>query len=242
MKVVFLGVGEAFDENLANNSHLVCSEGINMLLDCGYSVPQSMWRFNGEPDFLDAIYISHQHADHYFGLPAMLLRMWEDGRKKDMTIICQKELAHFFPAFMGSAYKRIMERFRYKINLVESRDGGVVDFQDLRLSFERTSHSIDNLAVKIADGKKTIVYGGDGSPLPESSFYQGLDLLILESYMYDKEIVGHSSIVSAVSFAKSNDVKCLALTHIQRDVRRNLPEIKSGNTEVIIPEPLQEWS
>ena len=33
MKIIFLGVGEAFDETLPNNSHLILSD-TNLLLDC----------------------------------------------------------------------------------------------------------------------------------------------------------------------------------------------------------------
>ncbi len=40
MKIIFLGVGEAFDENLPNNSQLVMSGKTNLLLDCGFTVPQ----------------------------------------------------------------------------------------------------------------------------------------------------------------------------------------------------------
>jgi len=39
MKIIFLGVGEAFDENLPNNSQLVMSGKINLLLDCDLQFP-----------------------------------------------------------------------------------------------------------------------------------------------------------------------------------------------------------
>ena len=130
MKIVFLGVGEAFDENFPNNSHLLSSEKTNLLVDCGYTVPPQLWKFNPDPNFLDAIYISHQHADHFFGLPAVLMRMWEDGRKRDLTIIGQKGLQDF----MDYAYKGFLEKFKYKINLVESKEGGAINFQDFPVS------------------------------------------------------------------------------------------------------------
>ncbi len=245
MKVVFLGVGEAFDDNLPNNSHIIITDKTKLLLDCGFNIPQQLWRFNGDPNFLDAIYISHRHADHYFGLPAVFLRMWEGGRERDLTIICQKDFKDSFYDFMGFAYKGFVEKFKYKINLVEAKEGEVVEFQDLRLSFEETVHSGENLAVKINNDGKTMAYSGDGSPKSDGDFYNDLDLLILETYLYDKEIIGHSSIVSAISFAEKNNVKCLVLTHINRDFRKNeLPKIKdkitSDKIKIIIPEPLEK--
>ncbi|MCX6765282.1 MAG: MBL fold metallo-hydrolase [Candidatus Nealsonbacteria bacterium] len=106
MKIVFLGVGEAFDDNLPNNSQIVITDKTKMLLDCGFNIPQSLWRYNGDPNFLDAVYISHQHADHYFGLPAVLLRMWEGGRERGLTVICQKSLIDSFQEYMDFAYNQ----------------------------------------------------------------------------------------------------------------------------------------
>lgn len=247
MKVIFLGVGEAFDKDLPNNSQIIISEKTNLLLDCGFNIPQQLWKFSEDPNFLDAIYISHQHADHYFGLPAVLLRMWEGGRERDITIICQKGLKDSFQDFMDIAYQFFIGKFKYKINFIESEEGKGIEFNDLKLSFSQTVHSGENLAIKITDGKSVLAYSGDGSPIVGSDFYKNLGLLILETYLYDKEIIGHSSIVSAVSFAENNNVKCLALTHINRDFRKNdLPNIKdkiiSDKVKIIIPESLDEYN
>ncbi len=246
MKVIFLGVGEAFDENYPNNSSLVLTDKTKLLLDCGFTIPWQMWKFNPDPNFLDAICISHIHGDHFLGLPALLLRMWEGGRKRDLTIICQNNIKDHFAGFMESIYSGFMELFEYKINLVESKDDKQINFQDLKLSFAKTVHSGENLAVKIDDGNNIYAYGGDGSPIPGTDFYKGLDLLVLETYLYDQEKIGHSSIVSAIKFAEENKVKCLALTHMNRDFRKNdLPKlkdkIKSGTVKIIIPEPLDEY-
>lgn len=247
MKIVFLGVGEAFDPNLPNNSQFVISEKTNLLVDCGFTIPWQLWKFKDDPNFLDAIYISHQHADHFFGLPAVLLRLWEGGRERELTIICQKDMKESFRSFMEYAYKGFMDKFKYKINLVESKENESVKFQDLELFFEETVHSGKNLAVKITDGKGVYCFSGDGSPKYGTDFYKGLDLLILETYLYDEEKIGHSSIVSGIKFAEDNNAKCLALTHINRDFRKNeLPgikdKIKSDKVKIIIPEPLEEYS
>ncbi len=217
-----------------------------MLVDCGFNIPQQLWKFNPDRNFLDAIYISHQHADHFFGLPAVFLRMWEGGRKRDLTVICQRGLMDSFSNFMEAAYKDFVKKFDYKINLIESQEGKEIDFNDLKLSFSKTVHSGENLAVKITDGKNTYTYSGDGSPQAGIDFYKNLDLLILETYLYDQEKFFHSSIVSAIKFAKENNAKCLALTHINRDLRKKelgkiKEELKKESIKVIIPEPLEEY-
>ena len=242
MKIVFLGVGEAFDEAQPNNSSLVLTDKTRLMLDCGFTVPGQLWKYNADPNFLDGVNISHQHADHFFGLPALLLRMWEGGRTRPFTIICQKELKSSFDQFMELAYKGFKAKFSYPIELVESQDNGTVEFGGLKLSFERTVHSGDNLAVRITDGQKTFAYSGDGSPLADTGFYKDVDLLVLETYLYDEERVGHSSMMSAIEFAKANNGKTLALTHINRDLRRTrLVDIAAKlPSNVFIPEALQE--
>lgn len=247
MKVTFLGIGEAFDENTPNNSHLILTERTKLLLDCGLTAAPQVWKFNPDQSFLDAIYISHWHADHYFGLPALLVRMKEEERKRPLTIISRKGFSEQFKSLIDLAYSGFREKLGLEIEIVEVEENKGIEFQDLKLNFQKTVHSGENFAVKITSGKNTIAYGGDGSPIAGSDFYKNLDLLILETYLYDKEIIGHSSIVSAIKFAEDNNVKCLALTHINRFFRRNeLPKlrdkIKSDKVKIIIPEPLDEYN
>src|SRR3954447_14844935 len=91
MRVQILGCGEAFDENLTNTSLLVeCGE--TLLFDCGYSAPAPIWRSVPDHSQISLIYISHPHADHYFGLPALLARMWEEKRTKPLVIVSQPQV------------------------------------------------------------------------------------------------------------------------------------------------------
>lgn len=246
MKVIFLGVGEAFDENIPNNSHLIITEKTKLLLDCGLTAAPQVWKFNPDPNLLDAIYISHWHADHYFGLPGLLLRMWEGGRIRPIVIISRKGFKDQFAKLMDLAYLDFSEKFKFNIEIIEINEKEKTNFNDLKLSFAKTVHSGENLAIKISDGKNIVAYSGDGSPIAGNDFYKNSDLLILETYLYDKEIIGHSSIVSAITFAENNNVKCLALTHINRDLRRKdltkiKDKIKSDKVKIIIPEPLDEY-
>mgnify|MGYP000990955588 CR=1 FL=1 len=242
MKIVFLGVGEAFDEAQPNNSSIITAGKTRLMLDCGFTAPSQLWKYDADPNLLDGVNISHQHADHFFGLPALLLRMWEGKRTRPFTIICQKELKDSFDQFMELAYKGFKAKFSYPIELIESNDGQSMEFGGLKLSFERTVHSGDNLAIRLEDGSKSFAFSGDGSPLQGTGFYKDIGLLVLETYLYDEDRIGHSSMMSAIEFAKANNAKTLALTHINRDLRRTrLADIRAKlPTNVFVPEALQE--
>jgi ribonuclease BN (tRNA processing enzyme) len=249
MRVIFLGVGSAFDPDVPNNCHLVITEKTNLLLDCGWTGVMQLSKYTSDVDLLDAIYITHWHADHYFGLPALLLMMWEGGkgRTKPLMIISRKGFKEQFEKLMDLAYLGFKEKFKFEIKIIEIEEGVDIEFQDLKLSFLHTVHSGENLAIKIEGEGRALAYTGDGAMQERGGFYKSLDLLIAETYLYDEEKVGHSSIVSAMKLSEENNIKCLALTHLNRRFRKDeLPamreKIKSDKLEIIIPEPLEEYN
>ena len=247
MKIIFVGVGDAFDENYPNNSHLLIAEHSNILFDCGYSVPRQWWRMGYDRDFLDAIYISHRHADHFFGLPIMLMRMWEDGRTKPITIISQKKMVGLLESLTDVAYKGFLKNFKFKIKFIGVKPGKSLIFNELSLSFAPTIHSIDNLAVRVTDGKASYCYSGDGQFIKQTEeLYKSSDLLIQETYLYDEKKSGHACITDTLEMAERLNIKTLALTHLNRYFRKNqLPGLKekivSQKVKILIPEPSDEF-
>lgn len=247
MKIIFLGVGDAFDENLPSNSSLVMSEKTTLMLDCGESAVRQLWKIKKGDDSIDTLFISHHHPDHFLGLPAMLDRMLlYEKRTKPLTIFCSKSTHKHINDVTELIFKSMKNEDGFKVNIVKIEHNKALNFKDLELSFCPTAHSVENNAIKITDGKNVVVYSGDGSPKSGTDFYKDLDLLIQETYLYDQEKIGHASIVGSIKFAENNNIKCLALTHISRDFRKDeLPKtkdrIKSDKIKIIIPEPMDEY-
>ena len=115
MEALVLGCGEAFDNDLFNTSILLRTGAATILLDCGYSIPPRVWQAVADPNAIDLVYISHPHADHYFGLPALLGRMWEDGRTKKLTVLTQPQVIEQIRAAMELGYRGLANRFQYEI-------------------------------------------------------------------------------------------------------------------------------
>ncbi|MDP3882617.1 MAG: ribonuclease Z [Candidatus Staskawiczbacteria bacterium] len=246
MKIIFLGVGDAFDETLPTNSSLVISKKTSLMLDCGDSAVRQLWKIRKGNDSIDALYVTHHHPDHLFGISSMLDRMLlYEKRTKPLTIICSKTVHKNIIELRECIFKSTSNQDGFRVDFIDIESGQTVKFQDLELSFSSTVHSAENIAVKVSDGESAMAYSGDGSPVSGSDFYKDLDLLILETYLYDIEKIGHSSIVSGIKFAEGNNAKCLALTHISRDFRKNdlarvKDKIKSDKFKIIIPEPMDE--
>jgi ribonuclease Z len=255
MKLIFLGVGEAFDENYPNNSTLVLGEKTNLMIDCGDAAVRQLWIYirdnNLDHNLIDAIYITHRHSDHLFGLPALISRMHEEKRTKPFTIICTKELHDDIARICNHAYQGLETNFTFELNFLIIEKDKTFEFKEFKLSFVETAHSTVNNAIKISDGRNNVYYSGDG-PFNEKAeeLIKTSDLLIHEAYLYDKRIIGHECITELIELAKRNNLKCLALVHLNKHFRKNdinlikeriNQENSQGKLKILLPEPLDEY-
>ncbi len=231
MRVTYIGVGEAFDPELPNCSVLVESEASGamrtVLLDCGFTAPFALFRaLPGEDGLrkaldLDMIWISHFHGDHFFGLPALLLRFWEEGRVKPLTIVGQPGLEDLMIRAMDMAYSRVRQRFQFSVTWKEVREEDTLSLLDMDLNFAPSEHPQPNLSLRLCDGEHTVFYSGDGRPTEATmALAMYSDLLIHESFSMEQDTPGHGTVPGSIEFATKAKAETLALVHLRRDVRR----------------------
>ena len=248
IEVVFLGVGEAFDEALPNTSILIRFDSgnspVTVLLDCGFTAPPRFWKEEQKPDSLDAIWISHFHGDHALGLPPLLVRAWEEGRRKVLIILGQEGISAFTRQAVDLAYPGFYEKLAFPIRFVEVEPGSDVELLGLTFRTAETGHSQRNLALRIDAEAQSIYYSGDGKPTPESTLLaQGCHLIIHEAFHMETELPAHGSVTGSVDMAERSGASHLALVHIQRKVREQvvngIKQLKdrAGALQVAVPEP-----
>jgi ribonuclease Z len=248
IEVIFLGVGEAFDEKLPNTSILIRYKGgtspVTLLLDCGFTVPPQFWREEPDADILDVIWISHFHGDHCLGIPALLVRFWEEGRKKALTLVGQKGIAPFMRTSLDLAYPGMYERLGFPLNFREVEPEKEVTIFGIIFQAAVTSHSQRDLALRIDAQGKSIYYSGDGKATPESiSLAKDSQLIIHEAFSLEAEIPGHGTVTGSIKMAKQCGASNLALVHIQRKVRSQvIDEMErftqmAGSLNLMVPEP-----
>ena len=251
MRIQYIGVGEAFDEHLPNCSVLVTAEGREgqkaVLLDCGFSAPFSYWRTAGAPMELDAVWISHFHGDHFFGLPALLLRFHEEGRTRPLAILGQQGVEKSVLDAMDLAYPGTRLKFPYALEFAEVPENTLFQFHGLDFRCALSGHSRTNYSLRLSDSRISILYSGDGRPTPDTlDLARGVDLVIHESFSLDMDTPGHGTVPGSIEFAVQAGAKRLALVHIRRDVRHGRREDilaamrASGPVEVSLPEPGDE--
>ncbi len=92
---------------------LVRASGDRLLFDCGEGTQRQLLRSVGLPD-LDAIFITHYHADHWLGLPGMLKTFDLRGRVKPLTVYGPPGLRSLFDAL-----RPVFGRVGYPLDLCE---------------------------------------------------------------------------------------------------------------------------
>ena len=221
MEVTFLGVGEACDERYPNTSVLVRGGERTVLLDCGFSVPGGFFSQVQDADALDAVWISHFHGDHFFGLPQLLLRLFETGRKKPLYLVGQSGIDKIVLQAMELAYPSFYKKFGYEFRFVPLEPGQEQDLLGLSWQGAVNKHSQLDLALCLQMDEKRLYFSGDGRPTPQAAdMAKGCDLMIHEGFLLKGQIHGHGSVEDSLDFAREAGVTKLAIVHLQRDERR----------------------
>ncbi|HIJ79317.1 MAG: ribonuclease Z [Desulfobulbaceae bacterium] len=246
MKVTFLGVGEACDPACGNTSILVESEfGAKkhyILLDCGFTTPHRYFSFNLEADALDALWISHFHGDHFFGVPLLLLRFWEMGRIKPLQVIGREGIREKIDLALELAYPGFGEKLRFPLEYLIVEQGESLKAAGLTWGFAENIHSQPCLAVRIDDNEKAVFYSGDGCPTEQSGkLAQGCDLIIHEAYRLAGHTPNHGNVRDVAAFARKAGAKHLAVVHVAHFERLHQAAIarefeKTADLHAFLPE------
>jgi ribonuclease BN (tRNA processing enzyme) len=75
LQIQMIGTGSAFGKSYYNNNALVTSNEYTLLIDCGVTAPRALHELNIEFTQIDAIFISHIHADHIGGLEELAFQL-----------------------------------------------------------------------------------------------------------------------------------------------------------------------
>lgn len=243
MHITFVGVGEAFDENQLNTSLLVETSGTSLLLDCGFSAPMGFWKAADRPLELDAIYISHFHGDHFFGIPALLVRMKQEGRTAPLIIMGQPGVEATLRQTLELAYPGSLDTASFDITYVECSAGQDRPLGDMSLRFAVSDHPRPCLAVRVDSAEGAFFYSGDGRPTEDTAaLAKGVGLIVHESFTLENSMPGHGTVDGSIDFARRAGAQQLALVHIERSLRmQRYDELRqrisvSPDLHVFVPE------
>lgn len=236
-KLTFVGTGEAFDPELPNTSVLY-QGSLALLVDCGFGALHALWRVMRDPSLLDAVYLTHWHADHCFGLPSLLLWMREEGRRRPLEVIGGPGVAEQLTTLCEVAYPGAFER-SFPVEAVELSPGSTLRRADASLRNARSSHSLPNFSLRIDEGTKSYCHSGDGCPTDETrELYRGATLLAHECYFAERAHPSHARATDLLPMAEALGVETLALVHLGRHEKARIAALAAGAARrVEIPGP-----
>ncbi|MGH3035551.1 MAG: MBL fold metallo-hydrolase, partial [Gaiellaceae bacterium] len=138
LDLVFLGTsGSVPTARRGLSGTLVRRGGERMLVDCGEGTQRQLLRSSVGLAELPEVFVTHYHADHYLGLPGMLKTFALRGRETPLTVYGPPGLGDLF-----AGLQRVFGRLPYRLELVELRDGDVLDRGEYRVVAFRVAHGV----------------------------------------------------------------------------------------------------
>jgi len=211
MELTVIGCWGAYPApNEATSGYLIKRGELSILLDCGSGV---LSRLQNEVPLeqLDAVFITHTHADHIADALtlefAALVLMQTGKRSKPLDVYVYGE----DPDKLGFQFPECV-----RVHPIDLRQK--VQIGELTLEFSENVHEVPCCAVKVtaADGK-TLVYSSDTGYCDSIvEFSRQADVLVLESSFYDWQkgaMRGHLTAGEAGEIAALAKPGQLVLTH-----------------------------
>ncbi len=187
-----------------------------VLVDCGGSVLHKLARMDVDLDHIRAVILTHRHADHIYGLPALVQGLWLSDREEPLRIYGPAEalaVGRELLRLLDLAERSDMYALEWSaVPLRENRK--VLEVGRVEITSTPVVHqAVETLALRFRslDTGRTIVYSADTEPCQTLvRLASGADVLIHEATGAHR---GHSSPEQAASVAREAGVAQLVLIH-----------------------------
>lgn len=229
MKITPIGIWGGYPKaNEATSSFLLEHDGFNCLIDCGSGVLSSLKNYV-PLEKIDAVVISHYHADHIADIGSLqysrLIQFYLNNPSAALPIYGHK---YDEENFAKLAYKE-------RTVSIEISEEDIIQIGPFTVSFCRTVHPVYCLAMKFTVSGRSIALTSDTGWRDELvDFAKDADILMSEANLYEEHVgiaEGHMGGSEAGKLAKMAGVKKFILTHLPLH----------GDIEDILNAALQEY-
>lgn len=237
MNIIPLGIWGGYPKaNSATSSFLIEHEGFHCLVDCGSGVLASLQNYITLEE-LDAVVISHYHADHIADIGSL-----------QYSRLIQYYLGQPSPALPIYGHTLDEEQFAkltYKEQTqgIEISEDQSIQIGPFTVNFCPTVHPVHCLAMKFSTGNQSVVFTADTEWTDALvSFAKDADLLFSEANLYEEHIgvsPGHMAGSQAGKLAKEAEVGQLILTHLPhhgiiQDILHEAQNVFNGHSELAV--------
>jgi len=222
MRITVLGKSPAWqDAGGACSGYLVEGGGRCLLLDCGNGVFAKL-RAAREFTDVEAVVISHLHADHFVDLIPYAYALTYSHQARAAA---SRPVLHAPPG-ARETFRQVTgawhaeELIEQAFELREYDPAAELALDPLRVRFHEVPHFVTTHAVQVTEGERSFTYGADCRPNEEIvAFAHGTDLLMLEATLEAPEELerGHLTPAEAGEHGRRSGAARLVLTHLSAD-------------------------
>lgn len=182
-----------------------------------------------DPEDISTILVTHLHGDHFGGIPFFVLDGQFSGRSRPILIAgppgladrCTQAMEVFFPGSSGT-------QRRFEVRFQELEEGVAAPVGSLRVTPYEVQHAsgAPPYALRVELGGRVVAYSGDTEWTDRLvAAASGADLLICESYSYEKRVPLHLDYSMLMEHRSQLECKRIVLTHMSSDMLSRLPEV-----------------
>jgi len=222
MRLTILGSSASYaGPGHACAGYLVQSGSTSILMDCGNGSLANLAQVI-EPSTLDAVFITHEHPDHYADLYSLqaLLRYAPDGPAGRLALHTPKGL---FERIISPLNEHGREEFAEAFGVVDMAEATTVMVGEVAVTPVSVDHIEPTFALVVEDASARLCYTADTGPgIRVLAAAASCDLLLAEATL-PAEYTGaapHLTAAQAGSLAYSAGALRLVLTHLWPSVDR----------------------
>jgi ribonuclease BN (tRNA processing enzyme) len=238
LQVIVLGKSPSWqDAGGACSGYLVREGDTILLLDCGNGVFAKLRRQVDYVD-VDAVVVSHMHADHFLDLVPYSYALTYAPRQQPVDIPPwwegtdhpAKPSLHV-PTGGSDVFRRVVgswgneDLVENAFAITEYRPDDVVEVGTMRIRFHAVPHYLPTHAIEVTssvNGTGRLTYGADCSPNEALvEFARGTDLLIIEATLPRPErsgVRGHLTPGEAGEHGRAAGARRLVVTHVSDEL------------------------
>jgi ribonuclease BN (tRNA processing enzyme) len=255
MRLTVLGKSPSWqDAGGACSGYLIEEGDTTVLIDCGNGVFSKLRQHVDYVD-VDAVVISHLHADHFLDLVPYAYALTYAPRQQPVPVDrwpgtdCPACPTLHVPPGARDLFRRVVgawgneDLIENAFELREYDPSNEIEVGPIRIKFQSVPHFTETFAMSIGstNGSGRIVYGADSSPTDAlREFARDADLMLVEATLPRPErtgMRGHLTADEAGHHARDAGAKRLLLVHISDELdadeaRERAAEAFGGSVEV----------
>jgi len=239
MRLTVLGKSPSWqDAGGACSGYLIEEGDTSVVVDCGNGVFGKLREHIDYVD-VDAVVLSHLHADHFLDLVPYAYALTYAPRQQPVPVDrwpgtdCPACPVLHAPPGARDMFRRVVgawgneDLIENAFELREYDPEEEIEIGPIRISFQPVPHFTETFAMSISssNGSGRIVYGADSSPTEAlRDFARDADLILLEATLPRPErtgMRGHLTPGEAGGCAKGAEAKRLVLVHISDELDAN---------------------